>query len=243
MAIPSRFASVVKFTANPIRALFRVAALRRAHEIVEKPSLLDQQIRRRRRKPASIHQDTRAHFGGRRRQVRAQPLNILVVDLQRRQVGIGKISIIVRILFVAHRPRLPAFRVEKPRLLRDNAAARQRRALPLDFEFERADQKTKRIEIFDFASCAERLRADAPQRHIGVDAKRPFLHIAVANPQPAQKVSCRARDRRRLRGRFDLRLGDDFQQWATGAVVIDARQAAADFVRQFARILLQMRAR
>ena len=59
------------------------------------------------------------HRLGQLRQLRAHALDPLVVDHERRQVGIGEVAVVLRVFLAAHRARLAPVRIVEARLLHD----------------------------------------------------------------------------------------------------------------------------
>ena len=75
----------------------------------------------------------------------AQPLDPFRVELQRQQVGIGEIAVIVRVLLRAHRPGHAAAAVEQPRLLLDRAALLDQLDLAARLVLDRLHDKAHRV--------------------------------------------------------------------------------------------------
>ena len=122
------------------------------------------------------------------RQFRQMPRQLLdegVVELERQQVRIGEVAIVVRLFLGPHRAGLAQLRVEQPRLLVDRAAILQNVDLAARLVFDRLAGKAHRIDVLDLAARAE-LAARLAHRDVDVGPHRTLLHIAVAGAEIAQ---------------------------------------------------------
>ena len=108
-----------------------------------------------------------------------------IVD--RQQIGIREVAIVVRFFLAAHRPRLFAVGVEEPRLLHDFAAAFDELDLPRGFDLDRFLDEPERVQVLELRARAE-LRLAAPaHRNVRVATERAFLHVAVADLEVADE--------------------------------------------------------
>ena len=85
--------------------------------------------------------------------------------------------------------------------------------------------------------------ARGPHRDVGVAAEAAFLHVAVADADPAHQRVQRLRVGDRLVGAAHVGLGDDLEQRRAGAVEVDAGHAVEVLVQRLAGVLLEVRAR
>ena len=175
------------------------------------------------------------------RQMRAELVDIGLVEFERQQVGIGEIAIVVRFFLRAHRPRLALGGIEQTRLLVDLAAVLDDADLAARLDLDRLADEADRVDVLDLAARAER-RARLAHGHIDVGAQGALLHVAVAGADVAQ-------DRAQLRdiglglvGRAHVGLGDDLHQRDARAVEIDMRVIGAEIVQRLAGVLLEMQA-
>ena len=85
---------------------------------------------------------------------------------ERRQVGIGKVAIVLRVFLAAHRARLVPVRIVEPGLLDDRAAVLDQLDLPADLEVDRLLEEAEAVQVLDLAARAELRvrRAAAPRR-------------------------------------------------------------------------------
>jgi hypothetical protein len=132
--------------------------------------------------------------------------------------------------------------------------------LPLHFVVDGLLHEAKAVQVLDLAPRAEG-RARPAHRDVGVAAKTPFLHVAVADVEPDHQRVQRLGVLHRLDARTHLGLGDDLEQRRAGAIEVDAGPgagkverravrpahalgfAAGDAVDRFAGVLLEMGAR
>ena len=111
------------------------------------------------------------------------------VDLDRQQVRIREIAVVVRLFLAAHRPRFVLVGIVQTRFLHDLAAVLDHLDLPLDFEVDRLLDEAERIQVLELRARAELLLAARPHRNVGVAAKRTFLHVAVGDLEVAHDAS------------------------------------------------------
>ncbi len=130
----------------------------------------------------------------------------------------------MRLFLAAHRARLAGIRIEQHGGLLDLAAVLQRVDLPLHFVVDGLLHELERVQVLDLAARAERLAGTA-HRHVHVAAERTFLHVAVADADPAHQRMQGFGIGHRLGGRSHVRLGNDLQQRRAGAVQVDAGHA------------------
>ena len=119
------------------------------------------------------------------RQIARQRSDEGVVELERQQIGIGEIAIVVRLFLRAHRTRLAACGIEEARLLLDLAAILDDGDLTARFRLDRLADEADRVDVLDLAARVER-RARPPHRNIDVGAQVALLHVAVARADIAQ---------------------------------------------------------
>jgi hypothetical protein len=80
-------------------------------------------------------------------------------------------------------------------------------------------------------------------RDVGVAAKRSFLHVAVADLDPAHQRMQRLRVRHRFGGAAQIGLGDDLEQRVPARLRIDPAHAVEILVQRFSGVLFEMRPR
>ena len=103
-------------------------------------------------------------------------------------------------------------------------------------------QEAEGVEVLDFAARAEGLAGFA-YRDVGVAAEGAFLHVAVADADPAHEAVQRTGVVHGLSGRAHVGLGNDFEQRRSGTVEVDAGAAVEVFVQRFAGVFFQVGAR
>jgi hypothetical protein len=109
-------------------------------------------------------------------------------DHQRQQVGIGEITVVVRVFLAAHGTRLAGVRIEQhawpaPSLPPSSICL----DLPAHLVLDRLLHEAEGVEVLDLAPRAQR-RARAAHRDVGVAAERALLHVAVADADPAHQA-------------------------------------------------------
>jgi len=159
-------------------------------------------------------------------------------DQERGEIRLGKISIIVRLLLAAHRPRHALFVVEKARLLQHLAAALDLLHLSLDLVFDRLAHEAEGVDVLQLDARAELLRAARPDADVGVAAEGALFQVAVVDAQVDQRQPQRLEVLARLFGRAQLRLADDLDERDARAVQIHL--AAALGVDVLAGVLLEV---
>ena len=164
-----------------------------------------------------------------------------LVELERQQVGVGEIAVVVRLLLGAHRARLAALRIEQAGLLLDGAARLEQLDLAARLVLDRAADEAHRVQVLDLAARAERV-ARAAHRDVGVAAQVALLHVAIARAEVAQDRAQLAHDGDRLLGRADVRLGHDLHQRHARAVEVDQRRVGALIVQALAGVHLDVQA-
>ena len=142
-------------------------------------------------------------------------------DVDREQIWLGEIAIVVRFFFGAHRDGVAFVLIPEARLLRDAAAAFEHADVALDFVFERFLQEAEGVQIFHFDLGAELLGAAQADADVGVAAERAFFHVAVADAGVEQDLAERGEVGVGLFGRAHVGLGDDFGERGAAAVVVD----------------------
>ena len=162
----------------------------------------------------------------------------LLRDQERRQVGLGEIAIVVRLLLRAHRARLALLVVEQPRLLRDLAARLDHRHLAADLVLDRLAHEAERVDVLQLHAGAQLLRALLSHRHVGVAAERALLHVAVVDPEVHEREPQRLEVLGRLLCGAQVGLADDLDERRAGAVQVDLGASAA--VHVLARVLFEM---
>ena len=143
------------------------------------------------------------------------------VEVQRRQVRLREVAVVVGRLLDPHPVRLAAVVVPAARLLDERLARVERGRLPLDLVRDRALDRAERVHVLDLDARAERLRAARPQRDVRLDAHLAALHGRVRRADRQQQQPQLLGVAAGLLGRADDGLGDDLHQRHAGAVEVD----------------------
>ncbi len=168
-----------------------------------------------------------------------------LIHHQRKQIGLGKIPVVVGLFFRAHAVGLAFVRVVEARFLRDLAARFHDPDLALDLILQRLANKAERIHILDFRFGAKFFLPPRAHADVGIAAQRAFFHIAIADAgveddffQPGEVLVG-------FVGRRNVRLADDFDQRHSAAIQIDGRRVGGigeAFVQALARVFFQVQA-
>ena len=181
--------------------------------------------------------------GGQRRTHRRLPR---LRRIQRDEIGLGEVPVVVGLLLRAQRGGPPLVLVPVPRLLHHAAPVLEDRGLPPDLVLDGAAERPERVEVLDLAARPVRL-AGTVQADVGVDAQAPFLHLAVGRVGGHQDRPQLGHVGPGLLRTAEVWAAHDLDQRNAGAVVVDegevgAVDAAADpNVGRLARVLLEVR--
>ena len=143
-------------------------------------------------------------------------------DAQHRQVGLGEIPIVVRVLLRAHHCQLVVVGVVEERGLLDAAAVLQHLRLPRDLGGDPLLHPLDRVQVLDLGLGSELVRSEGADRHVRVAAQVPLLHVAVRDLEPAHQPPQRHEERGALGGRAEHGLRHHLQERHAGAVEVDA---------------------
>jgi hypothetical protein len=189
-----------------------------------------------------VGHETPPLVGGQLRKLRAHRGDRLRLDDYGQEVGIGKVSVVVRFFLAAHRTRLVLVGIIEPRLLRDSSAAFEELDLTRRLDFDGFLDESERVEILELRARTELLLSRASNGDVGIAPKRSFLHVAVANAEVTDESMNGAHIRAGFRGRAQIGRRYDLEEWRAGAIQIDARHPVEVLVKGFSGILLEMRA-
>src|SRR5580700_3169665 len=164
-------------------------------------------------------------------QRRPHALNERGVQVQRREVRLGKVAVVVRLLLAPLRDGAPLRLDPAPRFLNKGASGVEHAALPLDLRLERVLHCAERVHVLDLDLDAKLLGTARTQRDVGVAAERSLLEVAVVDadvhqdlPQAHQVLA------RRLR-RAQVRFTDNLHQRHTATIEVDqGRRGALEHV-------------
>src|SRR5690606_25594445 len=179
------------------------------------------------------------------RKLRQRRLDLVdpgLIQLQRQEIGIREIAIVVRLLLAPHRAGFAAGCVEQARLLIDRAAVLEDLDLPARLVLDRLADEPDRVHVLDLAARAERLPGPT-HREVHVAAQRTLIHIAVAGAEITEDRAQLGDVGRRLLRSPQVRLGDDLHESDARAVQIDVALGRMLVVQALARVLLHVQAR
>ncbi len=187
-----------------------------------------------------------------RRQLRklaAQPLDELGGRLDRDQIRLREVAVVVRLLLLAVRRQRTGRGVEVVRLLLDRAAGLPHADLARDLRLDPARDEVERVHVLELRARAQLVRARRPDGDVRVHTQRPLLHLGVRDPELDDRLSEQLEEALRVLGGAEVRLGDDLDERRPAAVEVDERvvrapdppRAPAD-VHGLRRVLLEVRA-
>ena len=100
---------------------------------------------------------------------------------KRKQIGLGEIAVIVRLLLRTHAVCFAFDRIIETSFLGNFSAAFNDSDLALDFVFQRLANEAKRVDVLDFGFGAKFLLSARSHTDIGIAAQRTLFHVDVAD--------------------------------------------------------------
>ena len=177
----------------------------------------------------------------------AQALDELRRRLDRDEVGLGEVAVVVRLLLRAVDRQAVGVGVVVVRRLDDLLPTLVRGDLLPERSLDRPPDVPERVHVLDLPPRAESLLAGPPHRHVDVGAQRALLHVGVRDPELADRLPQQAEVRHRLVGRAEVGGAHDLEQRGAAAVEVDeavvgahraARRTAG--VDRLSRVLLEV---
>ena len=168
------------------------------------------------------------------------------VGLDRDQIGIGEVPVVVRVLLRAHGHRDRPVRIPEARLLDDPLAAVERASLARRLVLEGVSHVAEGVHVLDLDLRAELGRTGAPDRDVGVAAKRARLHVPIADAEVPEDRPKAPQVFGGLGRGPEIRPGHDLHERHPGAVEVDLAGARrlehSALVGELADVLLQVEA-
>ena len=171
-------------------------------------------------------------------------------QIQRQQVGIGEVAIILRLFLGPHGARFAGCRVVQARLLGDRTTVFQDLDLAARLILDRLRNEAEAVDVLDLAARAqiaevarllELVIVSGPaDRHVYVGPQIALLHVPVAGAQIDQDGPDLLHIGHRLVRRAQVGTRDDLHQRRAGPVQVDVAFGRRQVVDQLARILLQV---
>ena len=165
---------------------------------------------------------------------------------QRRQIGLGEIAVIVRLLLRAHGVGAALVRVPQPRLLHNAPARFDHFDLALDLVLQRRADEFEAVDVLHFGLGAEFFLPSWADADIRVAAQRTLLHVAVGDAGVEQDLLQSRQVLEGLVGRADVGLADDLDQRRAAAVQVEIGVRGGvgkPLVQALARIFFHVHAR
>ena len=168
--------------------------------------------------------------------------------LDRDEIGLGEVAVVVRLLLGPSGGELPRCGVEVVGLLPHLVSRLPDTDLPLDLGLDPARDEVERVHVLDLGPRAQLVGAGGANRDVGIDAQRPLLHLRVRDPELDDRLTEKLEEPLRLVRGPDVRCRDDLDERRPASVVVDEREVraadpsrvAAD-VNRLGRVLLEVR--
>ncbi len=142
-------------------------------------------------------------------------------DNERRQVGLGEVAIVVRLLLGAHGISAAFSRVPEAAFLHHAAAGFDDLDLALNFIFQSRADEAEAVDILDFGFGSEFVRALQSDADVGVAAQRSLLHVAVGDAGVEENFFQAREVFEGFVGGADVGLGDNLNQRSSAAVEVE----------------------
>ena len=112
--------------------------------------------------------------------------------------------------------------------------------LALDLVGDGPLDEPERVDVLDLRAGTEGPGTGRPHGHVGVAAEGAFLHVAVADAEPAHQGVDLPHAGRRLGRAVEGRLGHDLEERRPRPVEVDPAQLPEPLVHRSARVLLEV---
>ncbi len=155
--------------------------------------------------------------------LRPERVDELAGRLDRHEVGLREVAVVVRLFLRAPSRERPGRRVEVVGLLLDLAARLPDPDLALDLGVDPAGDEVERVHVLDLRARPQLVGAGRPDGDVGVDAQRPLLHLRVGDPELDDRLAQELEEPLRLLGGADVRRSHDLDERRAAAVVVDER--------------------
>ena len=193
------------------RRVRRAGGRDRRFEVVRRLPVAHDPSRLRRLQPVLFGQPIPPRIGE-LRQALAHPGDERLVDGDREEVRIGEVAVVVRLLLVPHRPGLVVIGIVEAGLLDHLPPGLDEVDLALDLVGDGPLDEPERVDVLDLRAGTEGPGAGRPHGHVGVAAEGAFLHVAVADAEPAHQGVDLAHAGGRLGRSVEGRLGHDLEE-------------------------------
>ena len=146
----------------------------------------------------------------------------------------------MRVFLGAHGAGFAGLGVEQHGSLLNGAAFFNLGNLPLNLEVDGLLHEAEGVQVLDFTPGAELLLSNRTDRNVGVAAERSFLHVSIADADPAHQRVQRLGVGDGFGRRAHVGFRDDFEQRRSGTVEIDPRLALEVLVQRLAGVFFQV---
>ena len=183
------------------------------------------------------------------RQLRAQALDELRGRLDRNEIRLGEVAVVVGLLLRPARGQGRGGGVEVVGLLDHLASGLVDRDLARHLGVDPLRDEAERVHVLDLAARPKLRRAGGANRDVGIHAQRSLLHLGIGDPELDDRLPQELEETACFRRGMDVGSGDDLHERSADAVEVDERVlraadppgATAD-VDRLRRVLLEVRA-
>src|SRR5262249_36424014 len=137
-------------------------------------------------------------------QLAPQPVDESGLRLDRNEIGLGEVAVVLRLLLRAVRRQRVGVGLVVVRLLLDLAAPVVERRLLADRRLYSAPDESKRIHVLQLPTRAQLVGARRADGNVGIAAERPLLHARVRDPELDDRLAQELKEPARLVGRPDV---------------------------------------
>ena len=164
-----------------------------------------------------------------------------VVEHERRQIRVGEVAVVLRLLLAAEAEGRPVVLVPAAGLLHDASAGVENRGLPCDLVRDGFLDEAERVDVLQLDARAELRLAQGADAHVRVAPEASLLEVAVVDADEDEDVAQHTQVLRGFRRAAQIGLADDLDERYAGAVEVDHARVPA--VRALACVLLHVDAR
>ncbi len=158
----------------------------------------------------------------------AQALDELGRRLDRHEVGLGEVAVVVGLLLRAVHGEAVGVGVVVVRRLDERLPRLVRGDLLAERRLDRAADERERVHVLDLPARPVALLPALAHRDVDVGAQRALLHLRVGNAELGDRLAEEAEEPHRLVGRAQVGFRDDLEERRTTAVEVDERVVGAD---------------
>ena len=179
----------------------------------------------------------------------AQALDQVIRRVNGDEIGLGEVTVVLRLFLRTHRRRVFVAGIEVQCLLIDRAALFVDADLARDLALDSLRSEAERVHVLQLGARAKFVDALGTNRHIDVETHRALVELRVGQPELDHRLPQQLEEPLRRLRVTQIGLGDDLDERRAAAVEVDQRRrrtvepARRRNVHVLRRILLEVRAR